>query len=150
MQNVKTLLTIVSLLVIGFTAGFFTNRQLVKKHIQKVGEMGGGPRLQEHIYDAIGATEAQKEILTPIIKKHGQDLGVLMRETRSNRRQIMDQLFADIRAEITPEQQQKLTEFRKRYVKRRRSDKGPKGDFQKKRERRPKDKPRKEDRSLEE
>lgn len=140
MKNVKTLLTIVSLLVIGFTAGFFTNRQLVKQHIQKVGEMGGGPRLQDHIFDAISATEEQKDILNPIIKEHGVELRSLMKETRSNRRQIMDQMFEEIRAEITPEQQQKLTDFRKRYVKRRRPEKGPNGEFKRKRERRPKEK----------
>lgn len=136
MKNVKTLLTIVSLLVIGFTAGFFTNRQLVKKHIQKVGEIGGGPRLQDHIYTAIEATDEQKEVLGPIIKEHGKELGTLMKETRSSRRQIIDQLFSAIQQEITPEQQQRLTEFRKRYIKRRRPEKGPKGEFKRKREKR--------------
>jgi len=137
MKNLKTVLTIVSLLVIGFTAGFYTNRALVKNHIKKVGEIGGGPRLQEHIYTAIAATEAQKEVLGPLIKNHGRELATLMRETRGSRKEIMDKLFTAIQAEISPQQQKQLVDFRKRYLNRRRPEKGGKGQFQRKREKRP-------------
>lgn len=138
MKNLKTVLTIVSLLVIGFTAGFYTNRALVKSHIKKVGEIGGGPRLQDHIYNAIGATDEQKEVLGPLIMNHGRELASLMKETRSSRKEIMDKLFTAIQAEINPEQQNQLGEFRKRYLKRRRPEKGGRGEFQRKREKRSK------------
>ncbi len=138
MKNFKTILTIVGLLVIGFTAGFFTNRELVKRHIQKVGEMGGGPRLHDYIYTAIEATDEQKAVLGPIIKEHGRELSKLMRETRTDRKEIMDKMFAAVGEEITPTQQEQLTAFRKKYLKRKRPDRGRKGQFQKKREKRPK------------
>lgn len=139
MKNLKTILTIVSLLLIGFTAGFFTNRELVKRHIQKVGDMGGGPRLHDHIYTAIGATDEQKEVLGPIIKEHGKELSKLMRETRTERKEMMDKMFAAIGEEISPAQKEQLTSFRKKYLKRKRPNRGRKGEFQKKRERRPKE-----------
>lgn len=139
MKNFKTILTIIGLLVIGFTAGFFTNRELVKRHIQKVGEMGGGPRLHDYIYTAIEATDEQKEVLGPIIKEHGRELSKLMRETRTNRKEIMDKMFTAVREELTPAQQEQLTAFRKKYLKRKRPDRGRKGQFQKKRERRPRE-----------
>ena len=139
MKNLKTILTIVSLLLIGFTAGFFTNRELVKKHIQKVGEIGGGPRLHDHIFAAIEATDGQKEALGPIIKEHGQELSKLMRETRTERKEIMDKMFAAVGEEISPAQQEKLTSFRQKYLKRKRPFRGRKGEFQKKRERKPKE-----------
>ncbi|NRB51530.1 MAG: hypothetical protein HRU41_27910 [Saprospiraceae bacterium] len=144
MKNLKTILTLVSLLVIGFTAGFFTNRELVKRHIQKVGEMGGGPRLHDYIYTAIEATDDQKAVLGPIIKEHGRELSKLMRETRTNRKEIMDKMFAAVGEEISAEQQEQLTAFRKKYLKRKRPDRGRKGGFQKKRERGPKKELKKE------
>ncbi|MBX2876833.1 MAG: hypothetical protein KTR30_32245, partial [Saprospiraceae bacterium] len=119
------------LLVIGFTAGFFTNRELVKRHIQRVGEMGGGPRLHDYIYTAIEATDEQKEVLGPMIKEHGRELSKLMRETRTDRKEIMDKMFAAIREEISPAQQEQLTAFRKKYLKRKRPNRGRTGEFQK-------------------
>lgn len=132
-------MTIVSLLLIGFTAGFFTNRELVKRHIQKVGEMGGGPRLHDHIFTAIGATDEQKEVLEPIIKEHGKELSKLMRSTRTDRKEIMDRMFAAVGEEISPSQREQLTAFRMKYLKRKRPNRGRNGEFQKKRERRPKE-----------
>ena len=139
MKNLKTILTIVGLLLIGFTGGFFTNRELVKRHIQKVGDMGGGPRLHDHIYTAIEATEEQKKVLQPIIKEHGKELSKLMRETRTERKEIMDKMFAAVSEEISPTQQKQLTTFREKYLKRKRPFRGRKGEFQKKRERKPKE-----------
>lgn len=115
MKTLKTVLTITGLLVIGFTAGFFTNRELIKQQIQRVGDMGGGPRIHDHIFNKIEATAEQQEKLTPIIKEYGQEMGLLMRESRNKRRVLMDSMFAEIKPFLTSEQQSKLVDFRKRY-----------------------------------
>lgn len=115
MKTLKTVLTIAGLLVIGFTAGFFTNRELIKRQIQKVGDMGGGPRIHDHIFNKIEATAEQQEKLTPIIKEYGREMGLLMRESRTKRRILMDSMFAEIKPFLTSEQQSKLVDFRKRY-----------------------------------
>lgn len=137
MKTFKTILTISGLLIIGFTAGFFTNRELMKRHIQKVGAIGGGPRMETHIFTAIGASDDQKEELGPIIQSYGKELGNLWRESRNNRRSIMDEMFAEIKPKLEADQQTKLVEFRKRYSrsksKRGERDRGKKGEFKQRR-----------------
>jgi len=135
MNTLKTILTISGLLIIGFTAGFFTNRELMKRHIQKVGAIGGGTRMETHIFTAIGASDDQKEELGPIIQKHGKELGELWRESRQNRKSIMDAMFAEIKPKLDADQQTKLVDFRKRYSKGKRGerDRGKKGEFKQRR-----------------
>ena len=115
MKNLKGILTIIGLIALGFTAGFFTHRQVTIKQVQKVREIGQAPGFQRHLLKYLEPTEDQREQLAPIIRRYGQQMGDQMKEHRQERKTLVDSMHEEIKPLLTDEQLEKLDDFSKRF-----------------------------------
>ena len=69
-MNWKSIISIIALLVIGFVAGFFTNRYLTVKTANKIAALRKAKGMENRLYEILDLEAEQKEQLAPIIKKH--------------------------------------------------------------------------------
>lgn len=122
MQQWKIILAIFSLIGLGFAGGFFTHRYMAKKTIERVKELSVAPGFQHHLFRRIDATPEQREQLHPIVMKYGKEMAEVVRDSREERRKIMDKMHAEIKPYLTEEQIQELEQFAKRFRERKRRE----------------------------
>lgn len=119
MRNLKGIITVVGLLVLGFVGGFFTHRQVTIQQVQKVREIGQARGFQSHLLQFLEPTTEQREQLEPIISRYAQQMGDQWREHRQERKALVDAMHAEIKPLLTSDQLQKLDDFSKRFRPRR-------------------------------
>ena len=115
METLKTILAIIGLILIGFFAGFFTHREMTMDRIQQIAAMTRGPGFQEQLLDKLEATTQQRQELDPIVQDYGKRLTTLHRESREQRKVVIDSLYNAIRPHLTPQQTVKLEQFSRRF-----------------------------------
>ena len=118
-STLKTILAIVGLILIGFVAGFLTNRQLTVGQINKVAKMRFAHGFEQHLYRLIEADETQIELLEPIVKKYAEEIADEHKISREKRKKIVDSLHAKIKPHLSTEQIDKLKSFSRKYRERR-------------------------------
>jgi hypothetical protein len=120
----KSILIMITLVAIGFAGGFFTQRILAQRHIERVIEVGTPRGMAEHLFHVIEANAEQRQQLTPIIDDYAHKIHQETRSYREMRRSLMDSLRTEITPYIQEGQQEKLHEFfahlRHRAIKKRR------------------------------
>lgn len=132
METAKTILAMVGLVLIGFVAGFFLQKQMTTQHFKRIKNMGTPQGLQEELFEYIQADEAQIKVLRPRIQPHIEHLKNAHYIFRKDRAIAIDSLKSAINPEITAKQQKKLERFTKRLENRFRKKKGFKGKKKKK------------------
>lgn len=113
----KTQLIIIGLLILaaGFAAGWATQRALAVKRIHKVAEMRRAKGFGEHFYRRIEADEAQRAALAPIVDRYAVQMDSLHSGFHQDRRSIIEQMHAELKPLLSPEQSKALERFSKRY-----------------------------------
>lgn len=114
MTNIKGILTIIGLLAIGFTAGFFTHRQVTVQQIKKVREIGQAPGFERHLLRFLAPPPEQRQQLEPIIQRYARQMGDQRREHRQELKTLVESMHREIKPLLTPEQVKKLDEFSRR------------------------------------
>lgn len=110
---------------LGFMGGFFTHRYMARQTINKVKELSAAPGFHDHLLKRINATPEQEEQLHPIVIKYGQQMAEVAKESRAQRRKIMNQMHEEIKPYLTKEQIQSLEEFSRRFRERKRRERRP-------------------------
>ncbi|MEL6923435.1 MAG: hypothetical protein AAFO94_05245, partial [Bacteroidota bacterium] len=111
--NWKSILSVIGLLLIGYVGGFHHHRTIVKDQIRRISDhrMEVGGRFTDRFFDHIDATEAQREILSPIIEQHLREMQVINKEMRSRRRPVLDSMRAEIEVHLQADQQEAFEAF---------------------------------------
>ncbi len=114
-NNIKTLLAVIGLLLIGFVTGFFTQRYLTMQRIQALSNLRFADGFQTHLLNVIDATDEQEEVLKPIIKEFSMKMASLHVGFRQQRRSTIDSLHESLKGHLTQEQIEGLDYFTKRF-----------------------------------
>ena len=115
MSYTKTILAVIGLLIIGFFAGFTTHRQLTQKEVQRVVRLGEAPLFREHLLQALELDSAQEEQVEAILDEHLEEMRRLMRANQQSRRNLVQQLEADLEPLLKPQQLEALRDFNRRF-----------------------------------
>ncbi len=115
MKTFKIAFVLISLVSMGFVAGFYTNRYLVKQKINRIANMRYADGLKQSIYEKIGATPEQREKLAPAIEKYADQVALVYQESRMIRRGMMDSLRAEVKPFLAEPQIKELENFCDRY-----------------------------------
>ncbi|MEO0340101.1 MAG: hypothetical protein AAF242_12905 [Bacteroidota bacterium] len=115
MNTLKTILAIIGLILIGFVGGFITHRQMIKKEVTKVRQLGEAPFFLRHLMDVVDPTEEQRLELQPILREHAKAMGEHMRENRDQRQTLIKELEEKIHPILTEEQIERLERFNERF-----------------------------------
>jgi DNA replicative helicase MCM subunit Mcm2 (Cdc46/Mcm family) len=107
----KSIVLMIVLVAIGFAGGFFTQRILAQRHIERVIEVGTPRGMADHLFHMIDADEEQRKQLTPIIDGYANKVHQETRTYREMRRSLMDSLRTEINPFLKEDQKEKLQEF---------------------------------------
>lgn len=114
-MNWKSIISILALLLIGFVAGFFTNRYLAKQIVQDVANRRHPKAMKQRLYRILELEESQKVTLEPIMQQHFEEMAAFGREHRMKREAMNKKFNEQIIPELTLEQKEKFEEFQKRF-----------------------------------
>lgn len=108
-------MALVSLVMIGFIAGFFTNRILVRKEVRRVAEMRYALGFERQLVHVLQMDEDQIRQLKPVIGSFAGDIAKVQREVREKRESLIDSLKEAIRPHLTAEQVGRMEQFSMRF-----------------------------------
>lgn len=115
MKTFQIILAILSLVAVGFVAGFYTNRFLVKQNINRVANMRNAHGLQESVYEKIQATPEQRQLIAPAVESYAARIAAVYQESRAKRYALVDSLQAQIEEHLSKQQMNELDNFCDRY-----------------------------------
>lgn len=115
MKTLKTIITIAGLLIIGFTAGFFTHRFAVQQRIENVAKLRYAAGFEERLFRMIDADAQQREQLRPIVEKYARQIAEAFSEHNRERQQLIDSMHQEIRPLLSETQLERLERFHRRF-----------------------------------
>lgn len=115
MRNLKIIAAVLSLVGIGFVAGFFTHRYVAVQQIHRVAEMRFASGFEEHLYRVIEADAEQQSRLHPIVQRYAGQIAENHIAARTRRRILIDSMHKDITPLLSVEQIQRLDDFSRRF-----------------------------------
>jgi hypothetical protein len=104
----KTILAVIGILLIGYMIGFYTNRIIVKQRLEKVVKTRISPGFEHRLLDIIALDSSQYDILEPVVKKYGQRLIQVNRESKVQKALILDSLKQDLKDQLSEDQMERL------------------------------------------
>jgi len=113
-MNWKSIISIIALLVIGFVAGFFTNRYLTVKTANKIAALRKAKGMENRLYEILDLEAEQKEQLAPIIKKHFEVLMQINKTHQEKRIAAINELKIAINPSLNEIQKEQLDKFSKK------------------------------------
>jgi len=118
MKNGTLVLALVSLVILGFAAGYGTHFLLTKKHVEQVARLATGDGFTERMLFLLNPTDTQKEAILPILKRHEKEVDSLSTSYHAVRRSTMEELRTDLQPLLTSDQKARLAEHFQRMKKR--------------------------------
>jgi hypothetical protein len=115
MKNLKTILSIIGLLSIGFVSGFLTHRSVSKQMVHRVAKLRNANGFENHLYELLQPTEQQRDQLQPIVARYAHKIADAHKDMRNTRRIILDSMHAEIIPLLDDQQKEKLQGFNKRF-----------------------------------
>lgn len=115
MDRFRTILAVGGLVLIGFVAGFITHRQMVKKEMERVVQLGEAPMFRNHLIRVLHPTDEQKKEMETILDEHVKEMKALMLNNRQERGQLIQELEQDLKPILTEEQLETLQQFNRRF-----------------------------------
>ncbi len=115
MQTWKVALAMGGLVLIGFVAGFFTNRTLTQQKIERIAEWRYERGFERKLLHIVDATPEQVEEIGPIIEKYAKSNAEAHRTLRQQQRTSIELMLAEIKPYLTSEQLDRLERFGKRF-----------------------------------
>lgn len=109
----------IALVGIGFTAGFYTHRYATKKRVERIRDLVRKEGFAQQLFRFIEATPEQQEKLTPIVEPRAKEIHELFLNFRQERTELMDSLEQEIQPLLTDEQVERLTDFKKQVMRKR-------------------------------
>ncbi|MEM1219350.1 MAG: hypothetical protein AAGH79_10575 [Bacteroidota bacterium] len=118
MKNGTLVLALVSLVMLGFAAGYGTHLLLTKKHIEQVARLATGGGFTARMIHLLEPTDAQEQKILPILAQHEKMVDSLSTSYHEVRRSAIDELRNDLELILTTEQKERLANHFKRVKKR--------------------------------
>ena len=115
MRTLKIVAAVLSLIGVGFMAGFFTHRYVTVQEIHRVAEMRFAPGFEEQLYHIIDADAAQQQQLHPIVHRYAGLIAESHIEFRAQRKTLVDSMHQEIKPLLSEAQIQKLDRFSRRF-----------------------------------
>lgn len=115
MKIFKITVAILSLIAVGFVAGFYTNRYLVQQKIERMVSMRNAHGLQESVYAKIQATPEQREKIAPAVESYAARIATVYQESRAKRHALVDSLQAQVKPYLSEKQMNQLDNFCDQY-----------------------------------
>lgn len=115
MRTLKIVAAVLSLIGIGFVAGFFTHRYVAVQELHRVAEMRFAPGFEEHLYHIIEAGPEQQQQLHPIVHRYAGLISENHIESRARRKALVDSMHQEIKPLLSEEQIEKLDQFSRRF-----------------------------------
>lgn len=115
MNNIKTTLAVIGLLLIGFIGGFITHRQLVKKEMRRVVRLGEAPLFRQHLIERLDPDSAQLSQIESVLEEHVLEMQQLMLSNRQARADLIRELEKELQPILTKEQLEQLHDFNQRF-----------------------------------
>ena len=115
LNQIKTILVVVGLLFLGFAGGFFTHKYVVTQHLERIASWRAAEGFQAHLLEMLAVTDEQRALIAPILAETGTKMDSIHHQSRRKRRQAMEEMRADLKIHLTPEQVQKMEAFGKRF-----------------------------------
>lgn len=125
-NTVKTILAMIALVLIGFIAGFYTHRYMMKSHLDDLKKYRPSKGLNERILNQLAQDETEKTTLQPVIDKYVTQIVDIHKESRAKREPILEALKGELNPLLDDAQKEKLDRIIKR-MKRGRFKKKKKG-----------------------
>ncbi len=107
----KLFASMIALVLIGFVAGFYTNRYMTKQTVRKIAVLRQAKGMEDRLYKILRLDDAQKAKLEPVIKKHFENLEQINKENRSKRVKMADTLKAILAPDLTETQYKGLNRY---------------------------------------
>ncbi len=130
MKTLKIVLFVISLLSVGFIAGFYTHRYVVAKKIEKVAELRFAMGFKKNLFEVIHADQEQRDEMGPVVDKYAQEIARVSRESRMRRKELVDSLYKELKPMMSEEQVTQMEEFSRRF---RQKERERRDDFRKRR-----------------
>lgn len=113
-HTLKTTLSIIGLLAIGFLAGYQTHMGLVKKRVHRIAKERIAPGLMERMTDILDVTDEQRPRIEPIMETYTKKLIEVKKEGIQKRKPIIEALRKELKEELEPEQLERLDHMMER------------------------------------
>lgn len=104
-----------SLVLIGFIAGFYTHRYATRKKMRHVAEMRFAHGFQEHLFKKIQASPEQREQMLPFVENYAGKIASIHKASRAQRKKLIDSLYEEITPFMREDQVEQLFHFSKRF-----------------------------------
>jgi len=113
-MKAKSLLIIVSTLILGFILGMLTSAEIRHQKLKPMSFFLSEERFKEGVFSVINPAEGQKEKLEKLIEDYSKRNRDLQADFRRNIESIMKDLWSDMKPILSQEQLDKLLEMEKR------------------------------------
>ena len=114
-EKLKTVLVMLSLVAIGFLAGFLTHRNLTSHKIQRVAALKSASGFEQQLMSEMNLKDVQQEQVGPIIAKYAERISQASQEARLLRRMMVDSMHTEIKPFLDPAQIEQLDRFSSRF-----------------------------------
>ncbi len=107
-MNWKTILAMLSLIIIGFLGGFFTHRYLLKVRVNNISNKGIKEHFEKRFKRLVDINAEETVNLEPYYEKYAEKLHEASSAFHDHRMAIYDSLEIEISPLLSSEQQQQL------------------------------------------
>lgn len=104
-----------SLVAIGFLAGFLTHRNLASSKIKKVAALKSARGFEQQLMNRINLDESQKVQVEPIIQKYAEKISRASQEARQLRKTMVDSMHNEMKPFLNATQIEQLNHFSQRF-----------------------------------
>ena len=100
MDKLKLTLSIAALLLIGFSAGFMTNRAMVKSEMEKVVRTRPGQGFSERLIHHLKLSHDQEKKIKPIMDDFSNKMHENYRQSKLDKKLMVDQLKDSLKVHL--------------------------------------------------
>ncbi len=114
-NNLKTIMALLSLVLVGFIAGFFTDRMLVRKELRRQAAIRYALGFEKQLIHFLELDAEQLQQVKPAIGEFAGEIARVQREAREQRETLIDSLKQAIRPHLTAGQIERMEKFSGRF-----------------------------------
>ena len=103
-DTIKTILSIVAILLIGYLAGYHSHRYTVKNRLKQIARERIEPGFSERLLQTLQIEEPRKGEIEPILRTYGSQLISLRRHYHAEAKPVMDSLRIRLQDKLTAEE----------------------------------------------
>lgn len=115
MMKTKSIIIILTTLIIGFVIGFLVNGQLTKNRIQSFVKQGTHDGFKMRFFDIIDPDEAQRVAIEPILEEYAEKTNEIVESFREEMKSIHDEMIGKLEPYLNEDQIERLKDAQERF-----------------------------------